>query len=664
MSSDRVKFELDFGSGAVDITDRVMRADGFKGRESVLEGSDPGDATIVLNDPDRDFDPLNGGSRTVDGTTITANDLGSGVAVMHSIRESASDPWVVYWRGEVDDWVPSVWLGDATDTNPTVTLQCTGAVGELNRAIEPTAGDLLVDKLSRAQAGAFYAFNNGNGSSGGRCEDQSGRGADAISYAVTGGSASYGSITPGTTQLLGGGEIVTPLPADLLRTSPQGWFAAFVFELANYADPGAVTDYFVLGSEGVEDSTRDGTTIYLRDRYLGPGIRDMFLGVAVQINGSNIVNDLLDVGVPADWKGQQRLVLVGADASEWWIIAAALDGGTINGATSQQRSVTHPNLGVGNNTPAPAIASDSRLFRVGRRWDTSSTGPASGDGFTGALDTAVIGYGAASYGWGQRVLELALADGMTERTNTGRIEQLRDLVGFPSSRWTTNVTSTTTYNEATLVGGSTALERIAALVDVEQGRLCQELGGGLRFDDFAACKAQAAASGSTPTYTDQGDPDLVLGYVDATMSAGRGALINRATVRLPTGYTYTAENATSVSAHGVRAASAPFDLLLVSETHADAYADAIVDRFGTQRPHVPTVTVLPRRNPSLWWPELVTRDIGDRVVIERQPAGVGTVASVASVVEGVRWSWVAGADEYAVTFHLSPAATYDGHTFP
>ena len=132
-------------------------------------------------------------------------------------------------------------------------------------------------------------------------------------------------------------------------------------------------------------------------------------------------------------------------------------------------------------------------------------------------------------------------------------------------------------------------------------------------------------------------------------------------------YIYTAENAASITAYKDRPAE--YSLIVASETTADSFADAIVDRFKDQQKHVSSITVNPKSKNETdatvdWWDELDARDIGDRVNVERQPAQTGTITTVASVIEGETWTWDADLDLLVFTFYLSPAAHYDGHTYP
>lgn len=85
-----------------------------------------------------------------------------------------------------------------------------------------------------------------------------------------------------------------------------------------------------------------------------------------------------------------------------------------------------------------------------------------------------------------------------------------------------------------------------------------------------------------------------------------------------------AEDATSVATYGTRLRQYN-DLLVVDDPDASTLAALYRDRFKDPGVRFGPVEIAPRVNPSAMWPQALGREFGDKITIERNPPGGGTI---------------------------------------
>ena len=507
-------------------------------------------------------------------------------------------------------------------------------------------------------------------------------------------------------------RVVTPLSDTQRSNSNNMIVVAEVLAEAPETEQGNYTSWF-LASDGrtrwdsLATSAPDGWALYLvedRDTVTEDttdSTNTMSLwweqrsartsGFTSSVEGEKGVWTEFAVGTRDDWIGHKRAVVVVRNSGGIHMHVVSLDGVTINGATSLSHSDTLSEYRMSPSDTGMDEEQTNTWLRIGSAFDFTDTDDGSefvfwfdpveagvggldnfpdpsGFGFQGEMRSFAIACAHATEAWSDQLAALIEAEGGLVIPDTvDRITGYLDDIGFPTADFETNITSGLRYALIPVLGKSTALQRIRQLADAEQGRLVQQNGGTIRFDDFAACKARAAEDGTEPSLSDQGGT-WDLPYIDASISTGRDQVINRAIVELGTAdrYQATSDDTTSQTAHGVRPAVFGANRgpgALVASADADSYAAAVTSRFGTQVAQVPSVTVNPKTD-GRWWDTIDQLDIGDRVNVTRQPAQTGTAVTVAQVLEGESWSWSAAADSLVFEFKFSPAAHYDGVTYP
>ena len=668
-----LRLELELGGNMIDVSACIVTAHGMAGRRQVIDPFDPGQAEFVLEDPDRDFDELNIGTRTYPGGTFDEGDLIDGAPVLVSLRPDGG-AWVPWWRGTVTDIELTTYGG--SDSNPRALITCRGVLSQLAQPLPWWPNDRIVDKFGRGRSTAFYSFNLENGTGDGRVEDFSGKAADGVAYTsdgVTKGlvSSAAGSIDfgPAATE-----SIWAPLQRDTNRSASDGWLAAFVVELEGHSSPSGDFETWTLFSEGADEpatgspaSLRDGLQVNLREYRTGQATADsnlMALVVTAWENGKGAGAVVNFVGTRGDWIGHRRFVMVASSPANIQLSAMVLDGdGSIGGAAYDQGILPGGVFDVAGG-PASRLEDEDRVFRIGRCFDFDPGGISGTAGetepFQGAMELAAVGY-VAGY-----TDPLVVLDGtetlrtMLESDLVDRVEQYRDAIGFDVAVWQANLAGVDLRcDEFVMRAGSSALDALRELVMMAHGRLCQR-GGVVHVDDWSAAAARAAG-GSHPTYTDQGDPDVDLAYLagSAKVSTGRDLITNRCRVEAADGWSYTHEDAASVAKHGVR--EAVYSLPFASRAAAQLFAEHVVTRLSTQRAFVSELVVDPKGAASAaWWAEITARELGDRIDVVRQPGGVGTVATIPQVLEGRHWAFSAIDEAFEFTLYLSHADAYSG----
>ncbi len=116
-----------------------------------------------------------------------------------------------------------------------------------------------------------------------------------------------------------------------------------------------------------------------------------------------------------------------------------------------------------------------------------------------------------------------------------------------------------------------------------------------------------------------------------------------------------AKDRTSVSDHGEQVSDRS-DLLFASRRDAGDQAKYLVDRYGSPRPRVASVTLVPRRHTSAW-SSVLGFELGTRVTVERWPLGVGSTFSQESLIESVEHRIDLNRIDWRTTWALSAADT-------
>lgn len=117
------------------------------------------------------------------------------------------------------------------------------------------------------------------------------------------------------------------------------------------------------------------------------------------------------------------------------------------------------------------------------------------------------------------------------------------------------------------------------------------------------------------------------------------------------GVVQTATNATSQTTYGPRSLSIT-GLANNSDSDVAAIVTDVANRYGTPHIRVASVQIHPLDNPTGLWPQVLARDIGDRITVKRSSFPTGSSFQQDYFIEGVDHE--IGADDWVTTWRLAP----------
>jgi hypothetical protein len=271
-------------------------------------------------------------------------------------------------------------------------------------------------------------------------------------------------------------------------------------------------------------------------------------------------------------------------------------------------------------------------------------GTANANNFDGTLDeisiyptalsaTQVAAHYDAGIGW----------SGDTTGTRIGR---MLDLASWPSAD--RNIDTGQTTLQAISTGTFSALSHSQAVETAEQGLFFFSATGFAIFIDRKALT-------SSPYNTSQatfGDSGSELPYREITYRYDDQLIYNEVVATRAGGVTQIASDATSQTSYLKRTKTLS-DLQLDSDTKALSLAQLVVARYKDPLLRVTGLTIAPDADPTNLYPQVLGREIGDRITVKRRPQGVGSAISADVTIEGISHRITSGSWE--TSWNLSPA---------
>ncbi len=191
-----------------------------------------------------------------------------------------------------------------------------------------------------------------------------------------------------------------------------------------------------------------------------------------------------------------------------------------------------------------------------------------------------------------------------------------------------------------------ALGEIDRVVKTEDGLFFMDGAGDAVFHDNTH-RSGASVQG---TFNDDGTG---LKYSSLTVGYDDFQIWNDVTVAALDVSPQAAEDATSVTKYGRRTLDVN-DTLHVSAANALTVAQGLRDRYKDPGFRVSQITIEPRVDPVVLWPEVLGRELGDLMTVKRTPPGGGAQISVNVFVEGISHTVHAHTKTWTTTYLLSP----------
>lgn len=243
-------------------------------------------------------------------------------------------------------------------------------------------------------------------------------------------------------------------------------------------------------------------------------------------------------------------------------------------------------------------------------------------------------------------------------TTGSRVDRVRAIVGVPAADRDID-TGNTTLGAYGLSGGS-VLDYFQTLAETEQGQFYMGLDGAMSSDHtfdlvWRQRHANLTASRSITsqaTFGDGGGSELP--YDEIVTDTGETFLFNDVTIGRDGGTNYTVSDADSQHNYYKRSYRKT-DLQYQSDNDSFDAANWVLAHYKEPTFRITGLVVKPQRDPTNLWPQVLGREIGDRITVKVRPSGVGSAISKELIINGVEHSMQNA--EWTTTWRLSEAET-------
>lgn len=294
----------------------------------------------------------------------------------------------------------------------------------------------------------------------------------------------------------------------------------------------------------------------------------------------------------------------------------------------------------------------------------TSTGATGGSGTVGQpVGSTFVGSVAGATQVGSVVDEFAIYSGslsaarVTAHYNGGtfpwnsdtvgtRIGRYLDIAGWPSADRTlaTGVSILQPVNLAS----NDALSLIRQSERSEQGQVYMDQGGVVVFRDRHWRFENSAAITSNGTF---GDGAGELDYFDIATDDGNVFIANHVRAQRTNGALFDVKDSTSIGLYYERIDDTANSLDNQSDSEVRDLANW---RLATRKNPIQRVTQLvikPQRDPANLFPQVLARNIGDRLIVKNRPPGGGTANTYTVLIEGIAHS--ISPNEWTTVWYLS-----------
>jgi hypothetical protein len=250
---------------------------------------------------------------------------------------------------------------------------------------------------------------------------------------------------------------------------------------------------------------------------------------------------------------------------------------------------------------------------------------------------------------------LADGDTITGQRSDLMVGAVLDAVGWPASDRSLQVGASTlaTY---TASGAPTVLSVLQLIADSENGVVFVDASGAVIFQNRHARIVQGA---SLATFGDGGPLSGELPYSAITLAYDDSEIFNTVTVTALAGLPQIATAASSQAAY-FPSAYTRSQTLIATDGEAFSAATFLVNRYQEPGVRVPQLALRGLLDPTALWPQILARQIGDRVTAVKRLVRSGvpitrdvTIEAVAHTIQRDRSG---GGRDWVTTWELSPVA--------
>ena len=335
-------------------------------------------------------------------------------------------------------------------------------------------------------------------------------------------------------------------------------------------------------------------------------------------------------------------------------VGSAVNDGAIHHFAVVRSTISTVTLyidGASAGTPGTLVGNSVDQGGTWLGWQT-----ASGNQYDGTLDEIIIYDRALA---AERILAhynagVAGASGAWGGEATGtRVRRILDFAKWPGEGLSTSAdrdldTGSSTCAPASFSGS--ALDYLQTIYDTEQGQMYMGLDGALSSKgtfDFVLRQRHALITASRSntsqaTFSDSGS----LRYADLELAYDETKVYNEARVTRSGGAEQTAQD-TGSQTKFFRRTYEKSGLLYSSDNDSFDHATWAVNRYADPATRVESVIIKPLDSPSNLWPQVLGREIGDRITVTRNSI------SKEVIIEGIEHDY--DGEDWTTTFRCSPA---------
>lgn len=215
-------------------------------------------------------------------------------------------------------------------------------------------------------------------------------------------------------------------------------------------------------------------------------------------------------------------------------------------------------------------------------------------------------------------------------------------------------TGDTTLQATTLAGG--VLDELQLVSDTEVGELYIDGSGRVIFRNRHAILQDSRSNTPQGTFGDGGGSEL--DYEDVRVAYDDSTLFNEVHATRNGGAEQIASDSASIALYLVRTHEAT-GLLMQDDATALMWAQYLVGLAGNPELRFSTVVIAPWEDPNNLWPQVLGREIGDRITVVRRPPGGGSAITRDAFIRGIRHD-IGDELEWRTTWTLESATRYAG----
>jgi len=234
-------------------------------------------------------------------------------------------------------------------------------------------------------------------------------------------------------------------------------------------------------------------------------------------------------------------------------------------------------------------------------------------------------------------------------TSGARVNAVLDDIGWPAG--SRSVDTGTVTVAATDFSGN-ALDELRNVATAEVGDLWATADGKIRFRDRYNLYTAVASRTVQATFGSNAAGGELPWVDELGLSYDRNTLINVVRASRPGGSVVEVGDDVSRSRYRDKAHE-QLDLMLNDDSQVETWATYVLARDSVPKLRFTDVVIDPRANEAALYPQVLTRDFGDRIAVVRRPPGVAADTREA-YIRGIQHSFTAPL-QWQTTWELEPA---------